>query len=172
MTTPVANVVRHSTLIRHLVPTLVGATGVVVLTGQLSSFHNYQLAILGAYICAVAGLTVLTGMNGQVSLGHAALMAVGGYSVAMVQKAFTDHNASGHWLLPVSLLAGTLITAVVGGVIGVAAARLRGPYLAGATLALGVALPSITSHYTSVFKGDQGLFVTFAGPPASFGANF
>jgi branched-chain amino acid transport system permease protein len=111
-------------------------------------------------------------MNGQVSLGHAALMAVGGYSVAMVQKAFTDHNASGQWLLPVSLLAGTLITAVVGGVIGVAAARLRGPYLAGATLALGVALPSITSHYTSVFKGDQGLFVTFAGPPASFGANF
>jgi branched-chain amino acid transport system permease protein len=57
-------------------------------------------------------------------------------------------------------------------VIGVAAARLRGPYLAGATLALGVALPSITSHYTHVFKGDQGLFVPFDGPPASLGSSF
>jgi branched-chain amino acid transport system permease protein len=162
----------QSTLLRHLVLAGIGAGLLVVLTGQLSAFHDYQLAILGAYLCAVAGLTVLTGMNGQVSLGHAALMAVGGYSVAMTQQAFADHNLSGQWLLPLSLLIGTLLTALVGGVVGVAAARLHGPYLAGATLALGVALPSITSHYTSVFKGDQGLFVTFAGPPAELGADF
>jgi branched-chain amino acid transport system permease protein len=44
--------------------------------------------------------------------------------------------------------------------------------LAGATLALGVALPGITSHYSSFFKGDQGLFVPFDGPPSSLGDSF
>ena len=164
--------VSRSTLARHLGLAILGAVAVVVLTGQLSSFHDYQLAILGAYLCTVAGLTVLTGMNGQLSLGHAALMAVGGYSFAMLQQTFTNHGVSGQWLMPLSLLLGTVITAAVGAVVGVAAARLHGPYLAGATLALGVALPSVTSHYTSVFKGDQGLFVTFAGPPAGLGSAF
>jgi branched-chain amino acid transport system permease protein len=75
-------------------------------------------------------------------------------------------------VLPLSLLLGVLVTAVFGAVVGVAAARLRGPYLAGATLALGVALPSITSHYSGTFKGDQGLSVSFDGPPAGLGASF
>jgi branched-chain amino acid transport system permease protein len=162
----------RSTLARHLVLALLGVAFVEILSGQLSAFHNFELAKLGAYLCCVAGLTVLVGMNGQVSLGHAALMAVGGYSVAMTQQSFANHNVTGQWVLPLSLLIGTVIAALVGVVVGIAAARLRGPYLAGATLALGVAVPSITSHYTSVFKGDQGLFVSFSGPPPSLGASF
>lgn len=161
--------VRGSTLARHLGVALLGGAFVIYLTGQLSDFHVYQLSTLGAYICAVAGLTVLTGLNGQVSLGHAALMAIGGYTVALMQKRFTDRGISGVWVLPTSLLIGMLVTAAAGVVIGVAAARLHGPYLAGATLALGVAVPSITSHYTSIFKGDQGVFVSFDGPPSSLG---
>ncbi len=78
---------------------------------------------------------------------------------------------TGLWVLPLSLLAGTVATALFGAAFGVAAARLRGPYLAGATLALGVALPSITSHF-EVFKGDQGLFVPFDPPPAGLGDDF
>jgi branched-chain amino acid transport system permease protein len=73
--------------------------------------------------------------------------------------------------LPLSLLVGTVVTGLFGAVFGIAAARLRGPYLAGATLALGVALPSITSHF-DVFKGDQGLFVPFDPPPAALGEDF
>lgn len=169
MSATTLSAVRGSTLLRHLGLALVGAVFIVVLTGQLSSFQDYQLSTLGAYLCAVAGLTVLTGLNGQVSLGHAALMAIGGYTVALLQKRYAEQGVSGVWVLPSSLLVGTLVAAAAGGIIGVAAARLHGPYLAGATLALGVALPSITSRYTSVFKGDQGLFVPFDGPPSSLG---
>ncbi|HZC74216.1 MAG TPA: branched-chain amino acid ABC transporter permease [Jatrophihabitans sp.] len=160
---------RASTLARHLLLFVVGIVFVILLTDSLSDFHDYQLATLGAYLCAVAGLTVLTGTNGQVSLGHAALMAVGGYTVALLQTRFYDDGVSGVWVLPLSLLAGTAVTAVAGAIVGVAAARLRGPYLAGATLALGVALPDITSHYSNTFKGDQGLFVPFDGPPGELG---
>lgn len=163
---------RASTLARHLLLLALGVAFIIALTDVFSDFHDYQLATLGAYLCAVAGLTVLTGTNGQVSLGHAALMAIGGYTVALMQKRFTDGGASGVWVLPLSLLIGMVVTAVAGAVVGVAAARLRGPYLAGATLALGVALPNITSHYSDTFKGDQGLFVPFEGPPAGLGTGF
>ena len=163
---------RASTLARHLLLLAVGIAVVIALTQWLSDFHDYQLATLGAYLCATAGLTVLTGSNGQVSLGHAALMAVGGYTVALLQARFSDDGVTGVWVLPLSLLIGVVVTTVFGAIVGVAAARLRGPYLAGATLALGVAVPSITSHYSDTFKGDQGLSVTFDGPPAGLGADF
>jgi ABC-type branched-subunit amino acid transport system permease subunit len=162
----------RSTLVRHLVLLALGALALVLLTGSLSTFHNYELAGLGAYVCTAAGLTVLTGLNGQISLGHAALMAIGGYTVALLQIRFSDRAITGLWVLPLSLLAGAAVTGVAAAVVGVAAARLRGPYLAGVTLALGVALPALTSRFTSVFKGDQGLSVPFDPPPASLGANF
>jgi branched-chain amino acid transport system permease protein len=165
----VVGALRASTLVRHLLLLALGVVFVIVLTDTFSDFHDYQLATLGAYLCAVAGLTVLTGTNGQVSLGHAALMAIGGYTVALMQMRFSDDGVSGVWVLPLSLLIGTAVTAVAGAIVGVAAARLRGPYLAGATLALGVALPNITSHYSDTFKGDQGLFVPFDGPPGQLG---
>jgi branched-chain amino acid transport system permease protein len=162
----------RSTLARHLALLVLGGVVVVVLTGAVGDYRAYQLAQLGAYLCAAAGLTVLIGGNGQVSLGHAALMAIGAYTVALLQNRFVDHGVTGVWVLPVSLLAGAAVTTAVGVVVGVAAARLRGPYLAGATLAMGVALPGIASHYSGTFKGDQGLFVPFDGPPASLGAGF
>jgi branched-chain amino acid transport system permease protein len=165
-------VLLHATLARHLVLLAAGVVLVIVLTEVVSDFQDYQLAQLGAYVCAAAGLTVLTGNNGQVSLGHAALMAIGAYTVAILQTHFSDGGVTGLWVLPVSLLAGTAVTTVAGAVFGVAAARLRGPYLAGATLALGVALPGITSHYSGFFKGDQGLFVPFDPPPTSLGPTF
>ena len=163
---------RSSTLLRHLVLLAIGVALVVAITAQLSDYHNYELGQLGAYVCVAAGLTFLVGGNGQISLGHAALMAIGGYTVALLQERFDAHGISGPWVLPVSLLAGTLVTAAAGAVFGVAAARLRGPYLAGATLALGVALPGLTAHYSGFFKGDQGLFVPFDGPPSGLGDGF
>lgn len=160
------------TLPRHLLLLVLGVILVVVLTAVVSDYQDYQLAQLGAYVCAAAGLTVLTGGNGQVSLGHAALMAIGAYTVALLQNSFSNAQVLGQWVLPVSLLAGVAVTTVAGAAFGVAAARLRGPYLAGATLALGIAIPGITTHYSSLFKGDQGLFVPFQGQPAALGAGF
>jgi branched-chain amino acid transport system permease protein len=63
------------------------------------------------------------------------------------------------------------VTAVAGAVVGIAAARLHGPYLAGATLLLGVALPSLALAYPGIFGGDQGLNVVFT-TPAFLGVNF
>ncbi|HVU71708.1 MAG TPA: branched-chain amino acid ABC transporter permease [Mycobacteriales bacterium] len=162
----------RSTLFRHLLLTLVGAALLVLLTQQVSTFHDYELAEVGAFVCVTAGLTVLTGLNGQISLGHAALMAVGGYTVALLQQQFSDQGTTGIWVLPLSLVGGVVVTGATGAAVGVAAARLRGPYLAGATLALGVALPSLTSRFSGTFKGDQGLSVPFDPPPSQLGDTF
>ncbi len=163
---------RRPLLVRHLLGLVLGVAFVLVITGWFSAYHNYELATLGAYLCAIAGLTVLTGTNGQVSLGHAALMAIGGYTVALLQNHFSDSGVTGVWVLPLSLILGAVVTAIAGAIFGIAAARLRGPYLAGATLALGVALPSVASHFSGVFKGDQGLAVPFDPPPAALGEDF
>ncbi|MBL7254901.1 branched-chain amino acid ABC transporter permease [Paractinoplanes lichenicola] len=136
-----------------------GAIIVVALTYTLPPFRTYQLATVGAYLCVTAGLTVLTGLNGQLSLGHGALMATGAYTLALWQNKFN--------LLPVGILVAVLVTTAVGAVIGLAAARLRGPYLAGLTLAVAVVVPSITSTFDETFNSDQGLSVMLNPPPES-----
>lgn len=159
----------RSTLVRHLAVAAVAGMLLFALTYQLSSFRNYQLATVAAYLCAAAGLTVLTGLTGQVSLGHGALVATGAYTVALVQNAYGDAS---RWVLPAALLAGVLAAAVAGLVIGVTAARLRGPYLAGVTLAVAVVVPAIATTWDEVFNGDQGLPVYVDPPPAGLGLDF
>ncbi|MEV4344874.1 branched-chain amino acid ABC transporter permease [Actinoplanes sp. NPDC049596] len=147
---------------RRLNPFLVVAVGavlVVVLTYTLPPFRTYQLATVGAYLCVTAGLTVLTGLNGQLSLGHGALMATGAYTLALWQNKFN--------LLAVGIVVAILVTTVAGLVIGLAAARLRGPYLAGLTLAVAVVVPSVTSTFDETFNSDQGLSVVLNPPPES-----
>jgi branched-chain amino acid transport system permease protein len=136
-----------------------GGVLVVGLSYVLPPFRNYQLATVGAYLCVTAGLTVLTGLNGQLSLGHGALMATGAYTLALWQNRFD--------LVVAGILAAVLVTTVVGGVIGLAAARLRGPYLAGLTLAVAVVVPSVTSTFDGTFNSDQGLTVALEPPPGA-----
>jgi branched-chain amino acid transport system permease protein len=161
-----------NTLVRNLLITVGAAVVLLGLTYELDSFRDYQLATAAAYLCATAGLTVLIGLNGQVSLGHGALMATGAYTVALTQNAFSDANVSAQWTLAVSLLAGVVAATLAGAVIGVAAARLRGPYLAGVTLAVALVVPAFTTVFAGVFKGDQGLSVAVAPPPDSLGFSF
>ena len=152
------------TLVRHLA----AAVGVAVVLGvvsvMLGAYRDYQMAEVAAYVVAVAGLTVLIGLSGQISIGNGAFMAVGGYASALLLL----HLG---WPLEVVFLASAVIAAAAGAVFGIAAARLRGPYLAGATLMLAVALPSIAIQYAGVFGGDQGLSVTIT-TPAFLGATF
>ena len=141
-----------------LVVTIISATAIVALTYVLPPFRNYQLATIGAYLCVTAGLTVLTGLNGQLSLGHGALMATGAYTLALWQEKF-------NLLLP-GIVVAIAVTTLAGAVIGLAAARLRGPYLAGLTLAVAVVVPSITSTFDETFNSDQGLSVALDPPPS------
>jgi branched-chain amino acid transport system permease protein len=76
------------------------------------------------------------------------------------------------WPLAAVFAASAAIAALAGLAVGVAAARLRGPYLAGVTLMLAVALPSLATRFTGVFGGDQGLSVNISAPPAFLGTNF
>jgi len=152
------------TLPRRLSAAAVAAVIIWFLSVKLNTFRDYQIAEVAVYVPAVAGLTVLTGLSGQISLGNGAFMAIGGYTTALLLLHL-------NWPFIAALVASAAVTAVAGGIVGVAAARLRGPYLAGATLMLGVALPALASAYQGVFGGDQGLNVTFT-TPAFLGAAF
>jgi len=149
----------RSTLLRHSLLMLLAFVGIVALLEAVSPFRASQLTVLAYYLPAVAGLTVLTGINGQISLGHGALMAVGAYTAAVLLQ-----RAPGLPFLVV-VLAAVLTASVVGAVVGVAAARLHGPYLAGATLALAVGLPGLAVKFESLLGGEQGLRVTPPKPP-------
>ncbi|RKN39616.1 branched-chain amino acid ABC transporter permease [Micromonospora endolithica] len=163
---------RGGTLLRHLAVVLVAGLLLLGLSYAVEPFRNFQLATVAAYLCATAGLTVLTGLNGQLSLGHGALMATGAYTLALTQNAFADAGLTGGWLLPVSLAGALLVTLAVGAVVGVAAARLRGPYLAGVTLAVAVVVPALAVTFDGVLNGEQGLSVPVEPPPLALGAYF
>lgn len=139
----------RSTLARHAL-LVAAALAVVVLVLELSGpFRNSQFATMSYYAIAAAGLTVLTGVNGQISLGHGALMAVGAYTTGLLY--------AGDLPLPLVMLIAAAVTALVGAVVGVAAARLHGPYLAGATLAMAVAVPGLAIYFDHTLGGEQGL---------------
>jgi branched-chain amino acid transport system permease protein len=99
-----------------------------------------------------------------VSLGHGALLAVGGYGAALLRNNF---NAP-VWLC---FAGAVLFAALWGALLGATAARLSGPYLAGTTLALAVGLPSIANQF-KFLGGEQGLIFDIGLPPASLGEMF
>jgi branched-chain amino acid transport system permease protein len=152
------------TLARNAGAALLVAVVLLLLSVRLGPFRDYQIAEVAAYVTAVAGLTYLIGLSGQISIGHGAFMAIGAYGAALLLLHL-------HWPLEAVFAASALIAAAAGAIIGVAAARLRGPYLAGATLMLAVALPSLADKYAGVFGGDQGLSVSIT-TPAWLGAAF
>jgi len=158
--------VPKSTLLRHALLFVSLGVALLAATYLLDAYTNYNIAEVAIFATAAAGLTVLTGINGQLSLGHGALMAVGAYTTSLLLKVQPQLP------LVVALVAAVASTALAGGIIGVAAARLRGPYLAGATLALAVGLPQLAIHYGSVLGGNQGLNVAPPTAPAALGVDF
>jgi branched-chain amino acid transport system permease protein len=161
-----------STLLRHLTWVAIGAVLVYLISYGIEPFRNYQLATVAAYLCVTVGLTMLTGLNGQLSLGHGAFMACGAYTVALMQNEFSDRNILGNWTLLVSLTLGVAVASLAGVVIGMCAARLRGPYLAGVTLAVALVVPAFTTRFAGVFNADQGLSVYVEPPPPGLGPYF
>ncbi|MGM7670682.1 ABC transporter permease subunit [Microbacterium sp. A93] len=139
-------------------------------TFLLDPYRNFQLATIAAAFCTVAGLTLLVGQSGQLSLGHAALMATGGYGYALSANALTEAGIAGAPRLLLSLFVAILAAGALGLLLGLAAARLRGPYLAGVTLALVIAVPAVTAVFSGVFRGDQGLQISYDGVPEALSA--
>jgi branched-chain amino acid transport system permease protein len=116
----------------------------------VSDFHSRNLAQAGVYFIALVGLNLLTGYTGQISLGHGALMAIGGYTTAAL--AVHEHWRD-VWTIPLAGVA----AGVVGFLIGLPALRLSGLYLALATFAFAVAMPSLLKKFSGLTGGGQGL---------------
>ena len=108
-------------------------------SGAISNFTFLQLSLMIVYAIAVLGLNLLTGFNGQISLGHGAFYAVGAYVAAILM----ERAGMPYWAtLPV---AGALCF-VFGFLMGFPALRLGGHYLAVATLALALAVPQLLKY--------------------------
>ncbi|WP_034269221.1 branched-chain amino acid ABC transporter permease [Haloechinothrix halophila] len=152
-----------STLARHVLLAAAGLVAVILVLESTSAFRNGQFAVMAYMGIAAGGLTVLTGLNGQLSLGHGAFMAIGAYTTALL---LSDWDSAPPLL--VVLLAATLVTLVIGAGVGVAAARLHGPYIAGATLALAIAVPGIALYFQGTLGGEQGLTVAVPAVPDWF----
>lgn len=155
----------RSTLARSLAWVVVAGVAVIVVSDLVSAYNDLQLATGLYYFAALAGLTVLAGQSGQISLGHGALMAVGAYTVALL-------IGNEGWALVPALAAAVAVSVLVGIPVGVAASRLRGPYLAGATLAFAVGLPALADRFPSLLGGENGLTINPPAPPSWLGADF
>lgn len=150
----------ESHLLRHLLIAALTMVVVVLVLSTVSDFRRFQLAEMAALAVAAGGLTMLIGVSGQLSLGHGALMAIGAYTTAML---LPDREASTPLVLVI--LVSIVITTLAGAVVGIAAARLHGPYLAGATLALAVAVPGLALHFSDAFGGEQGMRIVAPDVP-------
>jgi branched-chain amino acid transport system permease protein len=134
------------------------------LSGAVDELRVYQGATVAVYVVGIASIILLTGYSGQVSLGQGALLGVGGYAAAVLRIQF---NAP----IWICFAVAILTAALAGAFLGLAAARLSGPYLAGTTLALAVGLPSIANQF-ELLGGEQGLLFDVGFPPLSFGEDF
>jgi len=123
---------------------------------------NYWMDVtnrIGIAVIGAVGLNILTGSTGQISLGNAAFMAVGAYGTAYL---------GGHLGLPhlVTIPLAGLLAAVAGMIFGVPSLRLKGLYLAMATLAAHFIVEFVVTHWNGVTGGVNGVSVP---PPALFG---
>jgi branched-chain amino acid transport system permease protein len=146
---------------RHVTALAALLVAACLLPFVLSNYQVFQITLALAYSIALLGLNMLTGYNGQISLGHGAFYAIGAYTAAILM----DQNVLPYWAtIPVA----GVVCLVVGFLFGLPALRLEGLYLALATFSLGVAMPQILKykgieHWTG---GSQGIVITKPDPPA------
>jgi branched-chain amino acid transport system permease protein len=136
--------------IAGLITTLVVALGIVLLRFELSNYHLGLAVRVGIYFIAILGLNILVGYTGQISIGHGAFMAIGGYTTAIMSA---DHHLNLIATLPLSFA----ITFVCGLIVGIPALRLSGVYLALVTFALAVSVPQFPLKFSKFTGGSNGI---------------
>src|SRR6266581_1603697 len=139
-----------------------GLVLIVLLPFVAKNFFIFQLTLALIYAIAILGLNLLTGFNGQFSLGHSAFYAIGAYTAAILMD---QADVPYYWTLP----AAGLVCLVSGFLFGLPALRLQGIYLALATFALAVAMPQLLklTPLEPFTGGVQGIVIT--KPDAPFG---
>jgi branched-chain amino acid transport system permease protein len=132
---------------------------VAVLPAFVSDFKAQQYAYVAIYLIALLGLNVLTGYTGQISLGHGAFMAIGGYTSAILMagnEQFGGPIGGGMkdvWTLPFA----AIVAGLVGLAFGLPALRLSGLYLALATFAVAISFPSFVRRFEELTGGGSGI---------------
>ncbi|MFT3818856.1 MAG: branched-chain amino acid ABC transporter permease [Rubrivivax sp.] len=136
------------------------ALALVLLPFLVKNYRVFQLNLVLVYAIAVLGLNLLTGYNGQISLGHGAFYAIGGYAAAILM----ERAGLPFWA---TLPAAALLCFALGFLMGFPALRLGGHYLALATLALALAVPQLLKHKAieAWTGGVQGIVLTKPEPP-------
>jgi len=127
----------------------------------IANYRVFQMTLVLAYSIALLGLNMLTGFNGQISLGHGAFYAIGAYTAAILM----DKAGLPYWAtIPIA----GAVCFVAGFLFGLPALRLEGLYLALATFALGVAMPQILKHKSieGWTGGVQGIVIVKPDAPA------
>jgi branched-chain amino acid transport system permease protein len=134
-----------------------------VLPFVVSNYHTFQLTLVLVYAIALLGLNILTGYNGQISLGHGAFYALGAYCAAILM----DKANAPYWA---TVPAAGAVCLVAGFLFGLPALRLEGLYLALATFALGVAMPQLLKYHAleKWTGGVQGIVINKPDAPALF----
>jgi len=131
-------------------------------TAFFNGYHLFQLTMMVVYAVAILGLAVLTGFNGQISLGHGAFFAIGAYTTAILMA---------NWDVPywATLVPAAAICGIVGFLLGFPALRLAGHYLALTTFSLSVVIPQLLKYnlVSDWTGGVQGLVLD--KPDAPFG---
>ena len=127
----------------------------------VSNYRTFQLTLVLVYAIALLGLNILTGYNGQISLGHGAFYAIGAYTAAVLM----DRLGAPYWA---TIPAAGAVCLVAGFLFGLPALRLEGLYLALATFALGVSMPQLLKyhHLEKWTGGVQGIVIAKPEPPA------
>jgi len=137
--------------------------GLLVLPFLVKNYRVFQFNLVLVYAIAILGLNMLTGFNGQISLGHGAFYAFGAYTAAILM----DKLGVPYWAtLPVAFV----VCFCFGFLVGFPALRLAGHYLALATFALALAVPQLLKYkgIEGMTGGVQGLVLTKPEPPFAF----
>lgn len=127
--------------------------GLTLLPFIIRSYYVYILSLMAVNTVIALGLNLLVGNTGQISLGHAGFVAIGAYTTVLLMTSASIAIP----FLP-ALIAGGLIAALFGFLLGLPALRLEGPYLAIATLGFGLAITTVIGR-TAFFGGHMGLSV-------------
>jgi branched-chain amino acid transport system permease protein len=126
----------------------------------VSDYRTFQFTLAIVYAIALLGLNMLTGYNGQISLGHGAFYAVGAYTAAILMAQYG-------WPYWATIPVAAAVCLVAGFLFGLPALRLEGLYLALATFALAVSLPALLKydHLEKWTGGVQGIVIDKPEPP-------
>jgi branched-chain amino acid transport system permease protein len=147
------------------VAALAAAVVAIFLAPRWHQVGDIKGAQMGVYFIAILGLNIVTGYTGQISLGHSAFMAVGGYTTAIL---VTEHGVRDLWTIPIA----GLVAGVAGFLVGLPALRLTGLYLALATFGLAVAMPDLLRWDKLDAVTKSGKAIQLFGSPHLTGKGF